>query len=130
VAQMNRAMSKVDEVTQRNAASAEELSATAAEMAGQVDAVRQLVLFFQVPERWGGGLPKAEKPAPAGPTQAAAPQRALRPAVTPRPARRLPQPAQIKMTSDTLTRITRVDSPSPTDHAPASGDEGYERFRR
>jgi len=49
VAQMNRSMSKVDEVTQRNAASAEELSSTAAQMELQVEALRELVLFFRIP---------------------------------------------------------------------------------
>jgi methyl-accepting chemotaxis protein len=41
VAQINRALSHVDQITQRNASSAEELSSTAEEMASQADAMRQ-----------------------------------------------------------------------------------------
>jgi methyl-accepting chemotaxis protein len=48
VAQMNRAMVQVDDVTQRNAASAEELASTAEEMAAQAETLRQLVDYFQV----------------------------------------------------------------------------------
>ncbi len=46
VKQMNRAMVQVDQVTQRNAASAEELSATAEELSAQAAALEQLVSFF------------------------------------------------------------------------------------
>jgi methyl-accepting chemotaxis protein len=48
VGQMNRAMTQVEQVTQRNAASAEELSATAAELSGQAEALQRQVSFFQV----------------------------------------------------------------------------------
>jgi methyl-accepting chemotaxis protein len=48
VAQINRAMSQVDQVTQRNAAAAEELASTAEEMAAQSEALQQLVSFFKV----------------------------------------------------------------------------------
>ncbi len=41
VAQINRALAHVDQITQRNASSAEELSSTAEEMASQADAMRQ-----------------------------------------------------------------------------------------
>jgi methyl-accepting chemotaxis protein len=47
VAQINRAMSQVDEVTQRNASAAEELAATAEEMAAHTRALQQLVAFFR-----------------------------------------------------------------------------------
>jgi methyl-accepting chemotaxis protein len=47
VNQINRAMSQVDEVTQRNASSAEELSSTAEEMAAQSEALMQLMAFFK-----------------------------------------------------------------------------------
>ena len=61
VAQMNRSMSKVDEVTQRNAASAEELSSTAAQMESQVETLRDLVFYFQIPERTTSP-PQAKRP--------------------------------------------------------------------
>lgn len=51
VSQINRAMAQVDQITQRNASAAEELSATAEEMASQAQSLQQLVAFFRVPER-------------------------------------------------------------------------------
>lgn len=48
VAQINKAMSSVDTVTQRNASSAEELSSTAEELAAQSEALQQLMAFFRV----------------------------------------------------------------------------------
>ena len=50
VAQINRAMGQVDEVTQRTASAAEELSSTAEGVAAQAESLRQLVGFFQVAE--------------------------------------------------------------------------------
>ncbi|HJV37753.1 MAG TPA: methyl-accepting chemotaxis protein [Geothrix sp.] len=48
VKQMNKAMTQVDQVTQRNASAAEELSSTAEELASQAEALQQLVAFFKV----------------------------------------------------------------------------------
>lgn len=48
VAQINKAMSSVDTVTQRNASSAEELSSTAEELAAQSEGLQQLMAFFRV----------------------------------------------------------------------------------
>ena len=48
VTQINRAMSQVDQVTQRNASAAEELSSTAEEMAAQAESLEQLMTFFRV----------------------------------------------------------------------------------
>ena len=48
VGQINRAMTQVEQVTQRNAASAEELSATATELSGQAEALQRQVSFFRV----------------------------------------------------------------------------------
>jgi len=48
VTQINRAMSQVDTVTQRNASSAEELSSTAEELAAQSEQLQQLMTFFRV----------------------------------------------------------------------------------
>ncbi len=47
VNQINKAMAQVDQVTQRNASSAEELSSTAEEMASQSEALVQLMDFFK-----------------------------------------------------------------------------------
>jgi methyl-accepting chemotaxis protein len=48
VAQVNRAMNQVDQVTQRNAAAAEELSSTADGMAAQAEHLQQLMNLFKV----------------------------------------------------------------------------------
>jgi len=48
VTQINRAMGQVDQITQRNASSSEELSSTAEEMASQSEALQQLMAFFRV----------------------------------------------------------------------------------
>jgi methyl-accepting chemotaxis protein len=58
VAQINRAVSQVDEVTQRNAASAEELASTAEALASQAESLRQMIGFFRV--RGGAGAPLSE----------------------------------------------------------------------
>ncbi len=46
VATINKAMGMVDQVTQRNASAAEELSSTAEEMANQSESLQQLMSFF------------------------------------------------------------------------------------
>jgi len=84
VAQVTRAMGTVDQVTQRNAAAAEELSSTSEEMSSQADALRELIAFFQVKD----GLTPArgrEVPAPRLAVHAGAPPK--QPAV-PHPAPR------------------------------------------
>ena len=48
VAQINRAMGQVDQVTQRNASAAEEFASTAEEMASQAEALKQMMAFFHV----------------------------------------------------------------------------------
>jgi methyl-accepting chemotaxis protein len=48
VAQINRAMSQLDGMTQRNAAAAEELSTTAEEMNSQAEALQDAIAFFHV----------------------------------------------------------------------------------
>jgi methyl-accepting chemotaxis protein len=48
VTQINKAMSQVDTVTQRNASSAEELSSTAEVLAAQSEQLQQLMTFFRV----------------------------------------------------------------------------------
>ncbi|MFY0572057.1 methyl-accepting chemotaxis protein [Archangium lansingense] len=48
VVQMSRAMVQVDQVTQRNASAAEELSSTAEELAAQAESLQQMMMFFRV----------------------------------------------------------------------------------
>ncbi len=61
VGQLSRAMSVVDQVTQRNASAAEELSATAEELASHADALRERVAFF-VAEDQDAAVPPAARP--------------------------------------------------------------------
>jgi methyl-accepting chemotaxis protein len=56
VTQINRAMSQVDSVTQRNASAAEELSSTAEELAAQSEQLRQLMTFFRLPDEGASEL--------------------------------------------------------------------------
>lgn len=53
VAQVNRAMTQVDQVTQRNASASEELAGTASTLAAQADAIQQMMAFFVLPEDHG-----------------------------------------------------------------------------
>jgi methyl-accepting chemotaxis protein len=48
VEQINKAVMRFDQVTQRNAAAAEELASTAEELASQAEALQQLMEFFQI----------------------------------------------------------------------------------
>ena len=62
VSQISRAIGQVDQVTQRNAAAAEELSSTSQELAAQATALRQLMTFFRVSP---GSSTEPSAPAPA-----------------------------------------------------------------
>ncbi|HEX8704562.1 MAG TPA: methyl-accepting chemotaxis protein [Myxococcaceae bacterium] len=57
VTQMNRAMGQVDQVTQRNASSAEELASTAEELSAQAETLQQLMSFFRL-EATGERVPR------------------------------------------------------------------------
>ncbi|HEX9240856.1 MAG TPA: methyl-accepting chemotaxis protein [Anaeromyxobacter sp.] len=69
VASVSRAMGAVDQVTQRNATAAEELSSTSEEMASQAAALQQLISFFVVA---GGDARPRVVPAPRPPARALA----------------------------------------------------------
>ncbi len=56
VGQINSALSQVDQVTQRNASAAEELSSTAEEMAAQADSLRRVISFFKTGEAFAAQL--------------------------------------------------------------------------
>jgi methyl-accepting chemotaxis protein len=83
VGQISKAMAVVDQVTQRNASAAEQLSSTAEEVASQAEALRQLVAFFTVEggEREAIRHPSprlAEPPNPAAAVRRAPPAPQLR----------------------------------------------------
>ncbi|HEY0096121.1 MAG TPA: methyl-accepting chemotaxis protein, partial [Archangium sp.] len=65
VAQMNKAMGLVDQVTQRNASASEELASTAEELSAQAEALQRLVSFFRVGDdsERGGFHPSDRSPA-------------------------------------------------------------------
>jgi methyl-accepting chemotaxis protein len=66
VTQINKAMSQVDRVTQRNASSAEELSSTAEELAAQSEQLQQLMTFFRVAGEHGTNRSgNGKEPAPS-----------------------------------------------------------------
>jgi methyl-accepting chemotaxis protein len=70
VEQMNRAMGQVDQVTERNASSAEELASTAEEMTAQAQALRDLVSVLHL------GRPAAAEGAQAAPAPRPSPMSA------------------------------------------------------
>jgi methyl-accepting chemotaxis protein len=57
---MNRAMSQVELVTQRNASAAEELAATVEEITASAESLRDLVAYFRVQEGGRGGVAAPE----------------------------------------------------------------------
>ncbi len=59
VTEVSRAMSRIDQVTQRNASAAEELAATAQEMATRAKMLEQTVAFFRVRASSASGLERA-----------------------------------------------------------------------
>jgi methyl-accepting chemotaxis protein len=93
VEQINRAMAQVDQVTQRNASSAEELSSSAEELSSQAESLLQLVGFFRVPGA-ADGRARTAPPAPAPHAVASAP--AWRPPVAERPSLAPPRTHPVK----------------------------------
>jgi methyl-accepting chemotaxis protein len=54
VAQINKSLTHMDQITQRNASAAEELASTSEELASQAEALEQLVSFFRVASQNAG----------------------------------------------------------------------------
>jgi methyl-accepting chemotaxis protein len=107
VSQMNRAMMQVDQVTQRNASSAEELSSTAEEMASQAESLLQMMTFFRLGdghEHMHGG-PRLRAPAARQP---------------PSPMRGLQAAAQ--------GVLPAASSRVPLADAPAGSPQDFQRF--
>lgn len=61
VAQINKAMGQVDELTQRNASASEELSSTAEELSAQAESLQDLIAFFQLPGAMDRKLQRARR---------------------------------------------------------------------
>jgi methyl-accepting chemotaxis protein len=62
VGQITRAMTQVDQVTQRNAAAAEELSTTAEEINAQVETLQECVSIFRISEHDTVEMPEPDAP--------------------------------------------------------------------
>jgi methyl-accepting chemotaxis protein len=88
VAQINKAMGAVDQVTQRNASAAEELASTAEEMSSQAESLQQLLGFFHTDDetRRPGARPAPQASVPPAVMAAAQAAAALQ-AAAPRAAR-------------------------------------------
>jgi methyl-accepting chemotaxis protein len=100
VAQIHQSMSLVDQVTGRNAGTAEELASTAEEMSAQAESLRQLMDFF----RMDGDAPSRRAPArtaPPAPEQPSVPagRGSLRQPVLP------PPPAAVRAPEKTLRAV-------------------------
>jgi methyl-accepting chemotaxis protein len=67
VGQMDRAMAQVDEVTQRNASGAEELSSTAEHLDAQAHGLGELMAFFRIGAEAGAPTTPSNRTLPAGP---------------------------------------------------------------
>jgi len=100
VAQVNRAMTQVDQVTQHNAAAAEELSATAETMNSQANELQQLMARFKVSE-----MESSRESSPAALARAAL-------AKQPHPAR---SPAEMRNTASRKPAPHVRNSPSPNE---------------
>ncbi|QRN98309.1 methyl-accepting chemotaxis protein [Archangium violaceum] len=111
VMQMNRAMVQVDQVTQRNASAAEELSSTAEELAAQAESLQQMMTFFRV----------------AG--QVAAQQvRSLRPPPVQLPIHPPAQGLRAMAQAMPAAQATHASFPVVTDRAAAASDQDFKRF--
>ncbi len=90
VATINKAMAMVDQVTQRNASAAEELSSTAEEMANQAESLQQLMGFFVLGDgRDGMRYHAASAPRIAQPARAAVQHASAMPTL-PHPGSKVP----------------------------------------
>ncbi len=70
VAQINTAMNQLNQITQQNASSSEELAATAEEMSGQAEQLQQLMSFFKVAALNAASTARAALVSPAARAQA------------------------------------------------------------
>ncbi|WP_242394317.1 methyl-accepting chemotaxis protein [Anaeromyxobacter oryzisoli] len=73
IGQVSKAMAIVDEVTQRNASAAEELSSTAEEMSSQAESLQQLMDFFRVEETQVAAVHRIRVPKAVAPVHPVAP---------------------------------------------------------
>src|SRR6266545_4691792 len=106
VSQFSKAMGTVDQVTQRNASAAEELSSTAEEMASQAAALQQLIGYFLLRAE----PPRVDRRSPAAPAPAA------------------PMPARAAPAAKPARALAEHKVNGATERVPARGSGGYTRF--
>jgi methyl-accepting chemotaxis protein len=107
VEQVSKAMGVMDQVTQRNASAAEELSSTAEEMASQAEALQQLMAFFVVRDH-GGARPVPAHVAPRAPA--------------------LPHPAALAHAPAPEPKAKAALPARKANGTPPQGDGGFTRF--
>jgi len=107
VSQINKAMTQVDQVAQRNAAGAEELASSAEQMASQAEALQRLMSFFRVDEAAEEARRQPDLLVPRPPEAAPA-------------ADALPHPVPQR-----LQGSSRLNGPL---HAAAGSDREFQRF--
>ena len=108
VAQISKAMGQVDELTQRNASAAEELSSTAEELSAQAEALQDMIAFFRLPgseHQPGRRARRAEVGAPLSRLAHAVPYPSLR--SLRRPGSRRPGQDRVPVFSDSDRNIRR-----------------------
>ncbi|QRO02371.1 methyl-accepting chemotaxis protein [Archangium violaceum] len=110
VMQMNRAMVQVDQVTQRNASAAEELSSTAEELAAQAESLQQMMTFFRVAEHVQGAVQQV---------------RSLRP---PPVQLSMHPPAQGLRAVAQATPAAHAGLPMMSERAAAASEQDFKRF--
>jgi methyl-accepting chemotaxis protein len=116
VVQMSRAMVQVDQVTQRNASAAEELSSTAEELAAQAESLQQMMMFFRVTEevRPMHGM--------------AQPVRSLRPAPVHLPVMHSPVQGLKAVAQALPTQVPPPSFPAEPERAAPGSDHDFKRF--
>ncbi|CAN7691075.1 methyl-accepting chemotaxis protein [Acidovorax sp. LjRoot66] len=130
IAQVNQAVTHLDQMTQQNAALVEESTAAAASMRDQAQKLAEVVAVFNVgamPARAPSAAPRAAAPRPAP-----AP---VRPAVAGKPAARPSAPATARLTTS-APKPAAAHKPAAAGPAPApapratakGGDDDWESF--
>ncbi|MCD4667224.1 MAG: methyl-accepting chemotaxis protein, partial [Sulfurimonas sp.] len=68
ISQINTAMTQLDQLTQSNASSSQELASASEELSGQTDSMVEMMNFFQMQEQKGAMIAAVQKSAPAAVT--------------------------------------------------------------
>jgi methyl-accepting chemotaxis protein len=123
VAQVSKAMGVVDQVTQRNASAAEELSSTAEEMTAQADALKTMIEFF----RLGAHAAEARR-ADASGSRLQAPAGGSRPAGKSSVPAKLAPPAPAARPKPSLPAKANGAAPVTARAEPGAVETGFRKF--